>query len=98
MTWQALSSKWSAAKARGGSMSFATCDRDATQAPGHFQLNPSGRSSLGEFPRHSLGSPEGFRGRRFARFLKFAQTPCGDWQAIPGYTTLKESCALFELL
>ena len=31
-----LSSKWPAAKARRGSMSFTTCDRDATQAPGHF--------------------------------------------------------------
>ena len=61
-------------------MSFATCDRDATRTPGHFQLNLPGRSSLGEFPRHSLVSPESFR-RRFARFL--AQTPCGDWQAIP---------------
>jgi hypothetical protein len=26
-------------------MSFATCDRDATQAPSHFQLDPPGRSS-----------------------------------------------------
>jgi hypothetical protein len=63
-------------------MSFATCDRDATQAPGYFQLNPPGRSSLGEFPRRSLGQyRNGYR--RFARFLKFAQTPRGDWQAIP---------------
>src|SRR5438445_3245200 len=54
MTFQSLSSKWPIAKARRESMSFATCDREATQAPGHFQLNPPGRSSLGEFPRRSL--------------------------------------------
>ncbi|PYI49675.1 MAG: hypothetical protein DMF10_00850 [Verrucomicrobia bacterium] len=82
MAGQSLSSKWPAAKARRGSMSFATCDRDATQAPGRFQLNPAGRSSLSEFRRRSLGQyRNGYR--RFARFLKFAQTPCGDWQAIP---------------
>ena len=63
-------------------MPFVTCDRVATQAPGHFQLNPPGRSSLGEFPRRSLGQYPN-RYRRFARFLKFAQTPRGDWQAIP---------------
>jgi hypothetical protein len=58
------------------------CDRDATLAPSHFQLNPPGRSSLGEFPRKSLGQyRNGYR--RFARFLKFVQTPGGDWQAIP---------------
>jgi hypothetical protein len=62
-------------------MSFATRERDATQAPGHFQLNPPGRSSLGEFPRRSLGQYRHVQ--PFARFLKFAQTPCGDWQAIP---------------
>ena len=64
-------------------MSFATCDRDVTQAPGHFQLNPAGRSSLGEFSEKiSLGQyRNGYR--RFARFLKSVQTPCGDWQAIP---------------
>jgi hypothetical protein len=62
-------------------MSSATCDRGATQAPGHFQLNPSGRSSLREFLRRSLGQyRSGYR--HFARSLKFAQTPCGDWQAI----------------
>src|SRR5437762_13299246 len=54
MTCQSLSSKWPAAKARRRSMSFATCDRDATQAPGHFQLNPPGRSSLVEFRLRSL--------------------------------------------
>jgi hypothetical protein len=61
-------------------MSFATCNRDATQAPGHFQLNLPGRSSLGEFPRRSLGQ---YRNeyRRFACSLKFAKTPYGDWQA-----------------
>ena len=37
-------------------MSSATCDRDATQAPGHFQLNPPGRGSLGEFPRRFLAA------------------------------------------
>ena len=59
-------------------MSFATCEREATQAPDHFQLNPSGRSSLGEFPRRSLGQyRNGYR--RFARSLKFAQAPRGDW-------------------
>ena len=80
--FQSLSSKWPAAKARGGSMSFATCDRDATQVPGHFQLNPPGRGSLGEFPRRSLGQyRSGYR--RFARSLKFAQTPRGDGKAIP---------------
>jgi hypothetical protein len=53
-------------------MSFATCDRDATQVPGHFQLNPPGRSSLGECQRHSLGQYRtGYR--RFARFLTFAK-------------------------
>src|SRR4029077_10767217 len=46
MTCQSLSSKWPAAKARRGSMSFTTCDRVATQAPGHFQLNPAGRNSF----------------------------------------------------
>jgi hypothetical protein len=82
MTYQSLSSKWPAAKARRESMSSATCDRGATQAPGHFQLNPAGRSSLSEFPRKSLGQ---YRReyRRIARFLKFAQTSFGDWQAIP---------------
>ena len=39
MTYQSLSPKWPAAQARRGSMSFATCDREATQAPGHFGLN-----------------------------------------------------------
>jgi hypothetical protein len=63
-------------------MSFATCDGDATQAPGHFQLSPPGRSFLVEFQRRSLGQyRNGYR--RFARFLKFAKTPCGDWQEIP---------------
>ena len=63
-------------------MSFATCDRHATQAPGHFQLNPPGRGSLGEFSRRSLGQ---YRSgcRRFARSSKFAQTPRGDCEAIP---------------
>jgi hypothetical protein len=74
--------KWPAAKARRGSMSFATCDRDATQAPGHFQLNPAGRSSLVEFRRRSLGQPRTLSGQA-AGFLKFTKTPCGDWQAIP---------------
>jgi hypothetical protein len=84
MTYQSLSSKWPVAKARRGNMSAATCDRDATQAPGHFQLNPPGRGFLGEFAeKNSLGGPECFRGRRFVRFLKFAQTFLGDWQAIP---------------
>ncbi len=65
-------------------MSFTTRDPAATQAPGHFQLNPAGRNSFGEFPRRLLtDSPERFRGRRFARFLKFAKTLRGDWQAIP---------------
>ena len=64
-------------------MSFATCDRDATQAPDHFQLNPQGRSSLVEFRRRSLDQPRMLSGQRFARFLKFVQTPCGDWQVIP---------------
>ena len=47
-----------------------------------FQQSPKGRSSLGEFLRRGLGQ---YRNeyRRFARSLKFAQTPCGDWQAIP---------------
>jgi len=63
-------------------MSSATCDRGAPQAPGHSQLNPSGRSSLDEFPRRSFGQyRNGYR--RFARSLKFTQTPSGDWQAIP---------------
>ena len=39
MPCQSLSSKWPAAKARRGSVSGVTCDRVATQAPGHFQLN-----------------------------------------------------------
>jgi len=82
MTYQSLGSKWPAAKARRESMSFATCDRGATQAPGHFELNPAGRSSLGEFLRRLLG-PYRNGYKRFARSLKFAQTPCGDWQAIP---------------
>src|SRR5437588_10481262 len=82
MTCQSLSSKSPAAKARRWSMSFATCDRNATQAPGRFQLNPAGRSSLSEFGRRSLGQyRKGYR--HFARFLKFAQAPRGDWQAIP---------------
>jgi hypothetical protein len=82
MACQSLSSKWLAAKARRESMSSATCDRGATQAPGHFQLNPPGRSSLSEFPRRSLGQYRNGYGR-FVRFLKFTQTPRGDWQAIP---------------
>ena len=48
MTCQSLSSKWPAAKARRASMSFATCEREATPASGHFQLNSPGRSSLGD--------------------------------------------------
>jgi hypothetical protein len=88
MARQSLNSKWPAAKARRGSMSFPTCDRDATQAPGHFQLNPPGGSSLCQFPRRSFGQyHNGYR--RFARFLKFAQTPRGDWQAIPVHNTGK---------
>ena len=71
----------------GPSRTGITCDRDATQAPGHpaaAGLNPPGRSSLGEFPRkNSLGQPRMLSGQRIARFLKFAQTPGGDWQAIP---------------
>jgi hypothetical protein len=63
-------------------MSVATCDGEATQAPDYFQVNPEGRSSLGEFPRRSLGQYHiGYR--RFACFLKFAQAPCGDSQARP---------------
>ena len=64
-------------------MSFTTCERDVTQAPGHFQLNPPGRSSLGEFAeKNSLGQyRKGYR--RSSRFLKFAQASCGNWQAIP---------------
>jgi len=82
MTYQSLSSKWPAAKARRASMSFRTCERDATQAPGYFQLNPPGRGSLGEFLRRSLDQyRKGYR--RVARSLKFAQTARGDWQAIP---------------
>jgi len=63
-------------------MFFATCDREATPAPGHFQLNPAGRGSLDEFPRCSLAQ---YRSeyRRFAHSLKFAQTPRGDCKAIP---------------
>jgi hypothetical protein len=64
-------------------MFVVTCDRLATQAPGHFQLNPPGRSSLSEFPRRSLGQPRMLSAQPFARSLKFAQTPCGDWQALP---------------
>jgi hypothetical protein len=64
-------------------MSFSTCDRGATQAPGHFQLNPPGRKSLGEFAEKILlGQPRTLSGQA-ARFLKFAQTFLGDWQAIP---------------
>jgi hypothetical protein len=49
-------------------MSFATCDRRRNAGAGNFQLNPPGHSSLGEFPRHSLGQyRHGYR--RFARFL-----------------------------
>ena len=181
MTYQSLSSKWPVAKARRASMFFGpsrtgiSCERDATQAPGHFQLNarrllkywsaprccgfwrwprrersadirsdlgqgsnagerqnprnrsgatqkgswrrrvlvtarltgcaslaschlpfylyarrtpvfqqsPKGRGSLGEFAeKNSLGQyRKGYR--HFARFLKFAQAPRGDWQAIP---------------
>jgi len=51
--------------------------------PGYFRLNPTGRSSLVEFRRRSLGQPRTLSGQRFAGFLKFAQTPYGDWQAIP---------------
>jgi hypothetical protein len=83
MACQWLGSKWPAAKARRRSMSFATCDREATQAPAHFQLNPPGRSSLGEFPRRSLDQPRMLSGQRFARSLKFAQTPRGHCQAMP---------------
>jgi len=90
MTYQWLSSKWPAGKARRGSMSFGPsrtgvpCDRDATQAPGHFELNPSGRSFLGEFAEKIwLGQPRTLSGQGFTRFLKFAQAPRGNWQAIP---------------
>src|SRR5437588_33654 len=69
MAGQSLSSKWPAAKARRGSMSFATCDRDATQAPGRFQLNPADRSSLSEFRRRSLGQPRTLSGQRFAAWI-----------------------------
>jgi hypothetical protein len=63
-------------------MSSETCDRRATQAPGNFQLNPPGRGSLIKLLRRSLGQyRDGYR--PFARFLKFVQTPRGDWQAIP---------------
>ena len=64
-------------------MFFATCDRRATRAPGHFQLNPPGRSFLGEFAEKNSLDQYRKEYRRFARFLKFAQAPCGDWQAIP---------------
>jgi hypothetical protein len=64
-------------------MFFRTCERAATQAPDHFQLNPPGRSSLSEFLRRSLDQPRKLSGQRFACFLKFAQTPSGDCQAIP---------------
>jgi len=63
-------------------MSFATCDREATLAPGYFQLNPPGRGSLGEFPRRFPGQYRNGH-RRFARSLKFSQTPYGDCNAIP---------------
>ena len=61
-------------------MSFATCDRDATQAPGNFQ--PSGPRFFRRISASLLGQyRKGYR--HFARFLKFAQAPRGDWQAIP---------------
>ena len=175
MTYQWLSSKWLAARARRPSMSLTTCDGGATQAPSHFQLNarrllkhwsgprccgfwrwprrersadirsdlgqasnagerqnarnrsgsrqkgswrrrllitarltgcaslapchlpfclyarptsvfqqsPKGRSSLSEFPRKNSLDPYRNGYGRFVRSLKFGQTPCGHWQAIP---------------
>jgi len=69
-------------KAPRETMSFATCDRETTQAPRHFQLNRSGRSSLIEFSRRSLDQYRNQFGR-FVHSLKFAQIPGGDWQAMP---------------
>lgn len=42
-----LRSKWPAAKARGGRIPSAGCNRPATQAPVHFQRNPWGGKLLG---------------------------------------------------
>jgi hypothetical protein len=67
-------------------MSFATCDRDATQVPGHFQLNPPGRGSLGEFPRRFLGQyRKGYR--HFARFFKIRPSSSRRLASHTGYTT-----------
>jgi hypothetical protein len=49
-----LRSKWSAGKARGGSISKPIRDRRATQPPAHFHRNPLGRGQLAVFPRCSL--------------------------------------------
>jgi hypothetical protein len=47
----------------------------------HFQLNPSGLSSWGEFPRRLLDwYCSGYE--RFARSSKFAPMPAGDGQTI----------------
>src|SRR5205814_10604651 len=95
MTYQSLSpadAGWSVAKAPRGSMSFGpsrtgiTCDRDATQAPSQAAsagLNPPGRNSLREFPRKSLSARIAKDTAASLAFLKFAQAPRGDWQAIP---------------
>ena len=88
MTCQSLSSKWPAAKARRGSMSFATRDRDATQAPGHFQLNPPGRSSLVEFRRRSLGQPRMLSGQAFRWLLEIRPNSLRRLASHTGYTTL----------
>src|SRR5436190_11040752 len=89
MAYQWLSSKWPAAKARRESTSFGpsrtgiTCDRGATQARCHFQLNPAGRRSLGEFAEKNSLAQYRIGYRHFTRSLKFDQTSGGHWQAIP---------------
>jgi hypothetical protein len=61
----------------------ATLASNAVATAGwHSVAGGPGRSSLREFLRRSLGQyRNGYP--HFARFLKFAQTPCDDWQAIP---------------
>ena len=69
-------------------MSFATCDRGATQAPGHLQLNPPGRSSLGEFPRRSRGQPRMLSGQALRSLVEIRPNSLRRLASRTGYTTL----------
>jgi hypothetical protein len=50
----------------GPSRTGGSCDRDATQAPGQFQLGPPAAVLWANFRVTRSASPERFRGRRLA--------------------------------